>query len=125
MIERRSHQRYEVHIPVAIARKGAQFATHGETSDVSLGGFYYRTMMQMPVGAELTITLWLGDVSITCAGIVRTADPGVGNGIEFLSLDEPSRSQLSDFLTATSLDSTDPKPPLSQLATEPGPKIIC
>ncbi|HUN89138.1 MAG TPA: PilZ domain-containing protein [Terriglobales bacterium] len=96
--ERRQHPRFKLALPVEIRREGQPYGIKGETSDLSISGFYYPTMMQMPANTSIDITVWYGAEVLTCKGIVRTADPGVGNGIEFVNLDANARQSLSDFL---------------------------
>jgi PilZ domain len=106
--DRRRYPRYTVRLPIEIRHKGAAFSTRGETSDVSLSGFYYPTMMQMPRGTELYVTLTLGDTQLVCNAIVRTADPGVGNGIEFLRMDEGAYHTLAEYFAELDRDSSQP-----------------
>ena len=97
--DRRRHTRYKTVLPVEIGREGQSFGVRGETTDVSTSGFYYSTMMQMPVGTMMNVKVWFDDTSLTCKAVVRTADPGVGNGIEFVDLDPKSQEALEQFLS--------------------------
>lgn len=65
--------------------------------DVSLSGCYISTRFNLTIGSEIDIKLWVGDTSLKTKAIVRTSDPGVGNGIEFLALDDSAKRTLSDY----------------------------
>ena len=96
--EKRRHQRFTMALPLEIWHQGQRFSIRGETSDVSASGFYYPTMMQMPRDVVVTAKIWFGEKSLHCNAAVRTSDPGVGNGIEFVDLDQPSRDAWMNFL---------------------------
>jgi len=96
--ERRRNARYKVALPLEIRRESQSFGIKGETTDISQTGFYYSTMMQMPVGTTFVVTVWFADQSLTCNALVRTSDPGVGNGIEFADLDPQSQMAFAEFL---------------------------
>jgi PilZ domain len=48
--ERRRYPRFKVALPVEVRREGQSVGLRGETTDVSLSGFYYPLLMQLPVG---------------------------------------------------------------------------
>ena len=51
----------------------------------------------MAVGTEIELKLWVGDVAVRTNAIIRTSDPGVGNGIEFAGLNTEGQQALSDY----------------------------
>jgi hypothetical protein len=55
-------------------------------------------MFTFPVGTNLSITLWIGEERLKIGGVVRTADPGFGNSIEFVGSDPVARSKLASYL---------------------------
>jgi hypothetical protein len=69
-----------------------------QTSDLSLGGCYVKTMATIPVGTKLGVSLWLGDDKVTISAMVVTCHPQVGNGIQFLSMLPPDRDRVRSFL---------------------------
>jgi len=106
--ERRRHPRYICALPVEIRFPGIDFPSLGETSDVSLCGCYIRTSFNMTVGTEVELKLWVGNTGVQTKAIVRTSDPGLGNGIEFLELDTNGQQVLSAYFAR--LDSCPPGP---------------
>jgi hypothetical protein len=97
--EKRNHQRVKCSVPAELTGDQA-FPIRGETTDVSLSGFYFSTIFALPVGTTLKIKLALAGVEWLAEGVVRTADPGVGNGIEFTSLDDMTKQRLQEYLRA-------------------------
>ncbi len=97
--ERRKHPRYNCVIPVEIRTPGVSFPSQGETTDVSLSGCYISSRFNMSVGAEIQLKLWVRDLALQTKAVVRTSDPGVGNGIEFLTLDEQAKQVLGDYFS--------------------------
>jgi len=69
-----------------------------QTSDLSLGGCYVKTMATIPVGTKLGVSLWLGEDKVTISAMVVTCHPQVGNGIQFLSMLPPDRDRVRSFL---------------------------
>jgi hypothetical protein len=52
----------------------------------------------LPIGTNLTISLWLGNTKLCTRGRVVTRFPQVGNGIEFADMRFEDQSQLKRFL---------------------------
>lgn len=96
--ERRHYPRLKCRLPMEIRSKACSFPMRGETTDVSLSGCYVSTMLPLPVGTEIEFRCWVAATPITCRAMIRTADPGVGNGIEFLDLDDLSKAILAYHL---------------------------
>ena len=96
--DRRRFPRLKCQLPTEIRPVHSSFPIQGETTDVSLCGCYVATMFPLCVGTEVDFRCWVAETPIACKAIVRTSDPGVGNGIEFLDLDELSKTVLSNHL---------------------------
>ncbi len=95
LYERRRYPRFNLSFPAELIPLQQQYGIKGETNDVSLSGFYFRTMLPLAVGTELQVRLALADEFITCKAVVRTADPGVGNGCEFLEISDADKEILA------------------------------
>lgn len=111
--EKRKFPRHRIPFPVEIRDQGGagmRMSTH--TSDISGGGCYIETRMPLPVNQSLEITFWLNSEPIRTAAIVRACDGGVGMGIEFTGLDEPTRKRLQHHVEAVAAES-------SPFATDP------
>jgi hypothetical protein len=44
------------------------------------------------------VEFWIHDEKISTSAVVRTSDPGVGNGVEFIGLTPPTKQRLQDHL---------------------------
>ena len=64
------------------------------SADISGRGCYIETMLPLPVGKVLSITLWLDAQRVNTSAVVRSCDGGVGMGIEFTGLDEATQDRL-------------------------------
>lgn len=98
--ERRANPRVKVNAPIEIISEPERPPIRAETLDLSLGGCYVNMMFTLVVGTEIEIRLRVSDVPIIIVGIVRTCDPQVGNGIEFLRMLPEDRRELRMFLDA-------------------------
>jgi hypothetical protein len=68
-------------------------------------------MYPMAKGTAVDFRCWVAGTSIACKAVIRTFDPGVGNGIEFVDLDPLSTTVLSGYLdsiTKASVEALDP-----------------
>ena len=55
-------------------------------TDISGNGCYIETIMPIQVGTTLKVEFFIEDDRVTSTAVVRTCDPGVGMGIEFMGL---------------------------------------
>ena len=69
-------------------------------TDVSGNGCYIESMMPMPAGTVLRLDFWLDSERVNISGVVRTCDPGVGNGIEFTGLPPDGKVRMQAYLDA-------------------------
>ena len=75
---------------------GTALKTHA--ADISGRGCYVETLVPLPLGTPLALVFWIDSDKIVTTGIVRSSDPGVGMGIEFTGLHEPTKERLQDHL---------------------------
>ncbi len=97
--ERRKHPRYMCALPVEIRQPGVSFPSQGQTTDISVGGCYISSRFNMAVGTTVDLKVWVGDVGIKTQAVVRTFDPGVGNGMAFVGMTEADQKLLGDYLS--------------------------
>jgi hypothetical protein len=71
-------------------------------TDVS-GNGCYETILPLAVGTTLRVEFWIDDEKISTSAVVRTSDPGVGNGVEFTGMTPDTKQRLQ-----THLDKVDP-----------------
>ncbi|HTR25006.1 MAG TPA: PilZ domain-containing protein [Terriglobales bacterium] len=97
---RRRYHRHKISLPIEVRDERVQAPTRINATDVSGNGCYIETMMPMPMGTVLRIDIWLDADHVTATGVVRTCDPGVGNGIEFTGLPADGKVKLQKYLDA-------------------------
>jgi|SRR5262249_21765605 len=92
---KRRFERHRVPYPLEIhTDRGAGINMRTQATDMSGRGCYVETMLPMPVGTQLQITLRLGDERVTVPAVIRTCDGGVGMGIEFTGLTPEFQDRL-------------------------------
>ena len=102
--DRRRYPRIKTAVPIEIRLPSQEYSSKGETADISLCGLYNSTMQQLPIGTEVVLKIGLGSEVIECRAVAKTSDPGVGNGLDFLDLEDSSREKLSRFLQSLQPD---------------------
>ena len=106
--ERRRAHRVRCQLQLEVTPRGANYPLQVETTDVSMGGCYFATTFPIAVNTEVKVRIYLPDEVIGCNGIVRTADPGLGNGLQFLAVSEAHRCLLGQFLQGIEARETSP-----------------
>ena len=96
--DRRHSPRLRCRLPIEIRTSDMKFAIRGETTDISTNGCYVSTWQTIAVGTEIAFRCWVGTKAIDCKAVIRTSDPNVGNGMEFVNLDHESAAVLTDYL---------------------------
>ncbi|MGH9546034.1 MAG: PilZ domain-containing protein [Terriglobales bacterium] len=76
-----------------------------KSADISGRGCYVETLLPLPVGKVLNITLWLDAHKVTTPAVIRSCDGGVGMGIEFSGLDEETQERLQRQVEAMAAES--------------------
>jgi c-di-GMP-binding flagellar brake protein YcgR len=87
-----------VHTPVELFAEPSEAPIRGETSDLSLGGCYVAMMFPLTVGTPVEVRLRAGEATIIVLGVIKTCDPQVGNGIQFLRMLPENRHELKMFI---------------------------
>ena len=100
--ERRRFRRYRVSVGVELSESPSGNKTRACSSDVSVGGCYIETILPLAVGTRLEIEMWVEPSKVSACAIVRTCDPGVGMGIEFIGVTRDKEQQLEDLLLSCS-----------------------
>jgi c-di-GMP-binding flagellar brake protein YcgR len=99
--ERRQTARQKISVQVEMVLRGRSIPMRTTITDLSLGGCYVENTSTLPVGFHLTLTLWLGEHKIKVEGLVKTCDPALGNGIEFVNIQPSNRAKLQGYLSAS------------------------
>jgi hypothetical protein len=98
--EQRHDPRYTVQAQIELREEGSDVPLRMNTTDLSRGGCYVELMMTLPIGTNLTGTLWLSGRSVRIKGRVVTRHPQFGNGIKFLELEDHGDIVLAQYLEA-------------------------
>ena len=69
-------------------------------TDISGSGCYVEMLSPFPIGTGLGAELWIGTEKVTTRALVRTCDPRVGMGIEFVGLNTEDQRRFQDYLRA-------------------------
>ena len=67
-------------------------------TDVSGNGCYVETILPLPIGTTLRVDFYLENQHIKISALIRTCDPGVGNGIEFTGMPLEGKQQFQAYL---------------------------
>lgn len=97
---RRCFQRHKITLPIELRDERVRTPTRINATDVSGNGCYVESMLPLPVGTVLRLDFWLDSERMNITAVVRTCDPGVGNGIEFTGLAPEAKQRMQVFLDA-------------------------
>jgi hypothetical protein len=92
--------RHRISIPLELRAEHAKASIRMNASDVSGNGCYVESMMPFPLGTGLQVDFWLDSEHINFTAVVRTSDPGVGNGIEFTGMPAETKDRMQVYLDA-------------------------
>jgi len=97
--DKRQFIRHRVQFPIVIGFADPRRA-HMQcyATDIGGRGCYVETLVPLAVDTEVIITFWVDSDKIITKGRVRTSDPAVGMGIEFISLEEQIQQRLQQYL---------------------------
>jgi len=95
---KRQFPRHKVRFPIVLRDERGGPAMQTNSSDISGRGCYVETLIPLPLGTKLTVVFWIESEKITCSAHVRSSDPGVGMGIEFVGLDQKLKERFQELL---------------------------
>ena len=98
--DRRRDLRYNIQVQIELREKGSEVPFRITTTDLSRGGCYVELMMPLPVGTDVTATLWLSNDAVRVRGRVVTRHTQFGNGIKFVDFDDNGERVLATYLDA-------------------------
>ncbi len=110
---RRKFARHRISFPLELRDERVNTPLRVNATDISGNGCYVETVMPLEVGTNLRADFWMDQERLSPTAIVRTRDPGVGMGIEFVGLPEESKK-----LFQAHLDKIDPGMSLAAKKTE-------
>jgi len=100
---RRRYYRHKIMLPLELRDERVNAPLRINATDVSGNGCYVESIMPLPLGTVLRVDFWLDAEHIHITAVVRTCDPGVGNGIEFTGMPTEMKERMQAYL-----DSIDP-----------------
>ncbi|MGA9799144.1 MAG: PilZ domain-containing protein [Terriglobales bacterium] len=93
--DKRRFPRHRVPFPIEIRDEdGVGSHMNTKSADISGRGCYVETMLPLPLGKVLSVSFWLDSERVSTPAVIRSCDGGVGMGIEFTGLDDPTRERL-------------------------------
>jgi PilZ domain-containing protein len=97
--DKRRFLRHRVQFPIVISFADPRRA-HMQcyATDIGGRGCYVETLVPLAVDTEINIAFWIDSDKVLTKGRVRTSDPAVGMGIEFLALEEQIQARLQEYL---------------------------
>jgi len=108
---RRKFQRHKISFPLEFRDERVNTPMRVNATDISGNGCYVETAMPLAISTVLKLDFWIDQEHISSSATVRTRDPGVGMGIEFTGLPDPTKQRFQAHL-----DKLDPG------LSKPGPK---
>src|SRR5208282_3935238 len=97
---RRRYHRHKISLPLEIRDERVNAPLRINATDVSGNGCYIESMQPLPLGTVLRVDFWLDAEHIKISAVVRTCDPGVGNGIEFTGMSNDAKKRMQEYLDA-------------------------
>jgi hypothetical protein len=96
----RRWERHKISVLIALHDQRTALPIRVTATDISASGCYVETNQPHPIGSALDADLWMGEKKISTRVIVRTSDPGLGMGIEFVGLQPVDQKKFQDYLKA-------------------------
>ena len=97
---RRRYHRHKISLPLELRDERVNAPLRINATDVSANGCYVESMMPVPLGTALRVDFWLDSEHLNITAVVRTCDPGVGNGIEFTGMPADIKERMQTYLEA-------------------------
>ncbi len=97
---RRRWHRHKISFPIELRDERVSAPNRINATDVSGNGCYVESMSPLPLGTVLRVDFWLDSEHVNITAVVRTCDPGVGNGIEFTGLPLDGKQRMQAYLDA-------------------------
>ncbi len=96
---RRRFTRHKVQFPLEISFPDHSRA-HMQCSATDMGGrgCYVESLVPLATATKVIVTFWIDSQKLVTHSVVRASDPGVGMGIEFISLEEEIQQRLQDYI---------------------------
>ncbi len=95
---RRRFARHRISFPLELRDERVKTPMRVNATDVSGNGCYVETILPLALGTTLRVEFWIDDEKVCTSAVVRTSDPGVGNGVEFIGMTPDTKQRLQAHL---------------------------
>jgi hypothetical protein len=95
---KRRFVRHKISFPLELRDERVNTPMRINATDLSGNGCYVETILPLPVGTVLRVDFFMQSEHMSMSAVVRTCDPGVGNGIEFTGLPADGKARLQAYL---------------------------
>ena len=96
----RRWERHKISLGITLHHDRSPVPLHVTATDLSARGCYVETLSPFQIGTALTAEWAFGAQSITTRTFVRSCDPQVGMGIEFMGLNSEQQQHFQKYLRA-------------------------
>lgn len=97
-VNRRRRVRHRISFTMELKNERTNIPMRVNATDISGNGCYIETIMPLPTATQLKVDFWMEEEHVTTNAIVRTCDPGVGMGIEFLGMTTEQQDRFQKLL---------------------------
>lgn len=95
---RRRFARHRISFPLEVRDERVNTPMRVNATDVGGNGCYVETILPLQIGTTLRVDFWIDSEKNSTSAVVRTSDPGVGMGIEFIGLTPEAKQRLQAHL---------------------------
>jgi hypothetical protein len=95
---RRKFARHRVSFPLEVRDERVATPMRVNATDISGNGCYVETILPLALGTTLRVDFWIDSEKFSTSAVVRTSDPGVGMGIEFIGLTHDNKMRVQAHL---------------------------
>jgi PilZ domain len=97
---RRRWERHKISLLIALYDEPKRIPIRVTASDLSGSGCYVETLSPFPIGT-VGAEVWIGAEKVKTRALVRTSDPRVGMGTEFVGLNTEDQRRFQAYLHAS------------------------
>ena len=96
----RRWDRHKIPLLITLRTEWSSIPIRVTATDVSAGGCYVETISPFPLGTAFSTDLTFGTEKLNTRTVVRSCDPQVGMGIEFVGLKAEEQQRFQTYLRA-------------------------
>jgi hypothetical protein len=95
---RRRFARHRISFPLEVRDERVKTPMRVNATDVGGNGCYVESILPLAIGTTLRVDFWINSEKTSTSAVVRTSDPGVGMGVEFIGLTPDGKQRLQNYL---------------------------